>query len=257
MNYKKTVIFVLTACFIAACSSVPITGRSQLLLVSEAEEASLGLQAYRQTLSKARISNDSGTTGMVTRIGQRIAAVANRPDYRWEFTVIDEEKTANAFALPGGKVAVYTGLLPYTQTEDGLAFVVAHEIGHVIARHGGERMSQQLLLQYGQAGLNAALQGSASASTLETVNTVYGVGSALGVLLPYSRAHEYEADEIGLMLMAKAGYDPRQAPNFFRKMLAERKGGKTPMFLSTHPADEARIQKINQLIPKAMTYYRR
>lgn len=257
MNYKKTVLFVLTVCFITACSSVPITGRSQLLLIPESEEASLGLQAYRQTLSKARISNDSGTNAMVTRIGQRIAAVANRPDYRWEFTVIDEAKTANAFALPGGKVAVYTGLLPYTQTEDGLAFVVAHEIAHAIARHGGERMSQQMLLQYGQQGLNAALQGSASAATLETVNTVYGISSTLGILLPYSRSHESEADEIGLMLMAKAGYDPRQATNFFKKMLSERKGGKTPVFLSTHPADEARIQKINQLIPKALLYYKR
>lgn len=250
--------FFVPLLLVWGCETVPYSGRSQLLLIPEQEEMTMGLQAYQQALSKARVSTDSSTNSMVKTIGQRIATVANKPDYRWEFNVIDDAKTANAFALPGGKVAVYTGLLPYTQTEDGLAFVIAHEIGHAIARHGGERMTQQMLLQYGQQGLNAMLQGgAASSSTIDVMNTVYGVSANLGILLPYSRSQEYEADQIGLMLMAKAGYDPRQAPNFFRNMLSAKKGGRTPVFLSTHPADEDRIQKINQLIPKAMQYYRR
>ncbi len=258
MRIRKVFVILIAGLWIWGCATVPYSGRSQLLLIPEQEEMTLGLQAYQQALSKARISTDSRNNSMVRTIGQRIAAVANKPDYRWEFNVIDDAKTANAFALPGGKVAVYTGLLPYTQTEDGLAFVIAHEIGHAIARHGGERMTHQMLVQYGQQGLNAALQGgAASSSTIEVMNTVYGVSANLGILLPYSRSQEYEADQIGLMLMAKAGYDPRQAPNFFRNMLSAKKAGRTPVFLSTHPADEERIQKINQLIPQAMQYYRR
>jgi predicted Zn-dependent protease len=237
-----------------ACATAPITGRSQLQLVSENQEIALGLQAYQEIVSQAKLSQDPQIIEMVNRIGWGIAAVAERPDYEWEFKVIDDDKMANAFALPGGKVAVYTGLLPYTKTEAGLAFVLAHEVAHAIARHGGERMSQQLLVQLGQEGLNLAV-GSQSQVAVQAINQAYGVAATVGVLFPFSRAQESEADHIGLILMAKAGYDPREAPNFFESMQAARKGGGPPAFLSTHPADEQRIARLRELIPKAMPYY--
>jgi len=192
----------------------------------------------------------------VRRVGGRIAAVANKPGYAWEFTVIDSPATVNAFALPGGKVAVYTGILPYTQTEDGLAFVLAHEVGHVIARHGGERMSQQLLLQLGQEGLNIAI-ANRSPVAIDAINAGYGIATTLGVALPFSREQEYEADRIGLILMARAGYDPREAPGFFDRMMHAPGKTRTPEFLSTHPADQHRIARLKSMIPEAMQYYRK
>lgn len=255
MSYKLSLATMgLILVIIWACATAPITGRSQLQLVSEDQEIALGLRAYQELLSQAKLSQDPAIIEMVNRIGWRIARVAERPDYEWEFKVIDDDKTANAFALPGGKVAVYTGLLPYTKTEAGLAFVVAHEVAHAIARHGGERMSQQLLVQLGQEGLNLAV-GSQSQVAVQAINQAYGVAATVGVLLPFSRAQESEADHIGLILMAKAGYDPREAPNFFESMLAAKKAGGPPAFLSTHPADEERIARLRQLIPKALTYY--
>ncbi|HOM29726.1 MAG TPA: M48 family metallopeptidase [Deltaproteobacteria bacterium] len=250
------VLILATCAFIAGCATSPYTGRKQLLLVSESEEAALGMKAYQEVLKKEKISHDAKTNEMVRRVGMRIAAAANKPGYSWEFTVIDSPKTVNAFALPGGKVAVYTGILPYTQTEDGLAFVLAHEVAHVLARHGGERMSQQLLLQLGQQGLNIAVAGRSPAA-IEAVNVGYGIATTVGVALPFSREQEYEADEIGLMIMAKAGYDPREAPGFFERMLQSSGKASMPEFLSTHPADRHRINRIKSLIPTAMTYYRK
>lgn len=244
----------LVLIIIYGCASAPYSGRKQILLISEGEEMSLGVKAYQDTLKKEKISTDPKVNSMVKRVGTRIAAVANKPEYAWEFTVIDNAKTVNAFALPGGKVAIYTGILPYTQTEAGLAFVVAHEVGHAIARHGGERMSEQLLLQIGQQGLNIAI-ASKSPAAIEAINTGYGLASTVGVILPFSRKMEYEADHIGLILMAKAGYDPREAPGFFERMMKASKNAKPPEFLSTHPADQARIRQINAFIPEAMTYY--
>ncbi len=255
LSVRYLFFFLLCAIIISGCATAPVTGRRQLILVSEQEEASLGLQAYKETLAKEKISKDPQTNAMVNRIGTRIAAVANKPEYNWQFTVIDNDKTANAFALPGGKVAIYTGILPYTKTEAGLAFVMAHEIAHAIARHGAERMSQQLLLQLGQQGLNVAIAGRSPAA-VQAVNVGYGLASTVGVTLPFSRRDEYEADEIGLMLMAKAGYDPREAPTFFERMLNESNKQSPPVFLSTHPADQDRIRKLREMIPQAMTYYR-
>jgi predicted Zn-dependent protease len=237
-----------------ACATAPITGRSQLLLVPESQEVTLGIKAYQEILGKAKLSQDAEINAMVNRVGRGIAAAADRPDYQWEFKVIDDEKTANAFALPGGKVAVYTGLLPYTQNEAGLAFVLAHEVGHAIARHGGERMSQQLLVELGQEGLNLAVS-TQSRAAMEAINQAYGVAATLGVLLPFSRAQESEADNIGIILMAKAGYDPREAPKFFERMMAGKKDKGPPAFLSTHPADEDRIARLRGLIPQALDYY--
>jgi predicted Zn-dependent protease len=238
-----------------SCATAPYTGRSQLLLVSEGEETSLGVKAYNEVLQKEKISKDPQVTSMVRKIGTRIAAVANKPEYAWEFTVIDNPKVANAFCLPGGKVAVYTGILPYTQNEAGLAFVMAHEVAHALARHGGERISQNLLIQLGQEGLDLAIASKSSAA-VQAVNLGYGVATTVGVALPFSRAQEYEADHIGIILMAKAGYDPNNAPTFFERMLKSQKGA-PPEFLSTHPADEARIRQLRALIPEAMKYYRK
>ena len=235
------------------CATAPYTGRSQLLLISEGEEMSLGVQSYHEALKKEKISKDPQVNAMVRRVGTRIAAVANKPEYSWEFTVIDNAKTANAFALPGGKVAVYTGILPYTQNEAGLAFVVAHEIGHALARHGGERISQNLLLQLGQEGLNVAIANKSPAA-IQAANVGYGVASTVGVALPFSRTQEYEADHIGIILMAKAGYDPSEAPKFFERMTKAQHGSPIE-FLSTHPADQSRIQQLKSFIPEAMKYY--
>ena len=224
------------------------------MLVSEQEENALGLKAYQDVMKKEKPSTDAKLNTMVTRIGTRISSVANKPDYNWQFTVIQDDKTANAFCLPGGKVAVYTGILPYTKTEAGLAFVIAHEVAHAIARHGGERMSQQLLVQLGQQGLNIAIANK-SPVAVEAFNTGYGMASTVGVILPFSRQQETEADQIGIILMAKAGYDPHAAPTFFEQMLAHSDKQTTPAFLSTHPADQQRIRKIKEFIPEAMKYY--
>jgi len=253
---RYLVISLIVMLLAAGCATAPVTGRSQLLLVPEQQEMALGLEAYQQILAQERISQDPEINAMVKRVGSRIAAVSGHSDYNWEFTAIQDDKTANAFALPGGKVAVYTGLLPYTKTEAGLAFVMAHEVGHAIARHGGERMSQQLLLQLGQQGLNAAI-ADRSPTAIQALNLGYGIAGTVGVVLPFSRRQEYEADQIGLVLMAKAGYDPREATGFFQRMMSASDKPSPPEFLSTHPADQARIEAIKKMIPEAMQYYRK
>ena len=256
-KYIKTISLFLLVCsigYLYGCATAPYTGRSQLILISSGEEASLGVQAYRDTLKKEKVSTDPQINAMVKRVGTRIAVVANKPDYAWEFTVIDNAKTANAFCLPGGKVAVYTGILPYTQNEAGLAFVLGHEIGHALARHGAERISQNLLIQLGQEGLDIAI-ASQSPAAVQAANVGYGVATTVGVALPFSRTQEYEADHLGIILMAKAGYDPNEAPKFFERMMNGQKGAAPIEFLSTHPADEARIRQLRSLIPEAMRYY--
>lgn len=253
-NYAKISIPFLLLIFITGCATAPITGRSQLLIVSEGDEIALGVKSYKETLAKAKVSHDPQINAQVRRVGMRVANAANRPDYAWEFTVIDDPKTANAFALPGGKVAVYTGILPYTKDDAGLAFVLAHEVGHAIARHGGERMSEQLLVQLGQQSLNIAIADK-SPVAVEAINMGYGLGTTLGLTLPFSRTQESEADHIGIIIMAKAGYDPREAPKFFERMSAGQ-NQKVPAFLSTHPADERRIRDLYNLIPQALPYYK-
>jgi len=250
----RVLIAAAAALLLAACQNVPITGRSQLQMISEGAEASLGLSAYQDVLQKEKISYDPKLNEMVTRVGSRIAAATGRSDYQWEFKVIDNDKLANAFCLPGGKVAVYTGIMPVAKDEAGLAAVIGHEVAHAIARHGGERMSQQLLLE------GAALAATVSAKderTGELYATLLGVGATFGILLPYSRLHESEADRMGLIYMAKAGYDPRAARDFWARMAAnDKKQGKPPEWLSTHPADDKRIRQIEQWLPEALSHYR-
>ncbi len=245
----------LTSLALVACQTVPITGRSQLQLVSESGENRMGLQAYQQILKKSRISNDPALNEMVTRVGTRIAAATGKTDYAWEFRVIDDNRQVNAFALPGGKVAVYTGLLPITRDDAGLAAVLGHEIAHAVARHGGERVSQQLLVQAGLTATTAAL-ARGDPQTVRSVSSLLGAGAAVGLILPWSREQESEADHLGLIFMAKAGYDPHAARDLWIRMSqASRERGRPPEFLSTHPADVTRIRQIEQWLPEALQYY--
>jgi len=243
------------AILIAACQTVPITGRSQLLLLSEPDEIRMGIQAYQEILRQSKVSTDPALNEMVRRVGQRIAAATGKTDYQWEFTVI-ESRQANAFCLPGGKVAVYTGILPITRDEAGLAAVLGHEIAHAIARHGAERVSQELLVQVGLAGTMAALSNRDPA-TVKNVSALLGAGASVGLLLPWGRSQESEADRLGLVYMAKAGYDPRAARDLWIRMAQASKGrARPPEFLSTHPSEETRIKQIEGWLPEALTYYR-
>jgi metalloendopeptidase OMA1, mitochondrial len=254
--YRALAVALLAAGMVTACETVPYTGRSQFQFMSLEQETQLGVQAYQQTLAKAQLSSDAAASEMVTRVGSRIAAVTGHPEYKWEYRLIQDDKQANAFALPGGKVAVYTGILPITRDENGLAAVLGHEIGHVIARHGGERVSQQMLVNVGLEATMAALSRG-NPATVQAVASLLGAGATVGLLLPWSRAQESEADRLGLILMAKAGYDPHAARDLWVRMAAASKGsGKPPEFLSTHPSEPTRIRQIEVWMPEAMQYYR-
>jgi predicted Zn-dependent protease len=239
-----------------ACQTVPITGRSQLVLLPEPEEVRMGVQAYQEILQKSKVSRDPRFNDLVSRVGLRIAQATGRSDYKWEFTVIDDDKQVNAFALPGGKVAVYTGILPVTRDDAGLATVMGHEVAHAIARHGGERVSQGLLVQVGLAATQVAL-ANRDPRTVQLVTGLLGAGAAVGVILPFSRAQESEADHLGLIYMAKAGYDPRAAITFWQRMEQAARGRPNPPeFLSTHPSHGTRVRQIEQWLPEALQYYR-
>jgi len=251
---KHILCCLLLSAGLAGCSTVPYTHRRQLLIVSDSEEKQLGLQAWQEVISKAKLSSDAQASAMVERIGRRIAAAADRPDYDWQFKLIDDPKTVNAFCLPGGHVAVYSGILPLTENEEGLAVVMSHEIAHALAHHGAERMSQGELLNLGGAALQVGMAGKDPA-VQKNVMDAFGLGANVGVMLPFSRSHEAEADHIGLILMAKAGYDPRAAVPFWQRMEASG-GQKPPEFLSTHPSDATRIEKIKAELPEALKYYK-
>ncbi|MCA9463386.1 MAG: M48 family metallopeptidase [Nitrospira sp.] len=244
------------------CQKAPGTARDQLIYISEEKEIALGLSAFREVLKSARLSRDPEVTLMVNRIGQRIAKAANKPEYVWEFAVIQDDEQINAFALPGGKVAVFTGILKYTKTEAGLATVMAHEVAHALQRHGAERYSRGILEQIGQIGaLAGAAAGGVDPGLAIGAMSAYGVG----VSLPNSREQETEADYIGLQLMAKAGYDPREAVPFWermsgcpRKLIGKycfRSQSSIPEFLSTHPSDVSRINQIEAWLPQALKWY--
>ncbi|HVE12286.1 MAG TPA: M48 family metallopeptidase [Elusimicrobiota bacterium] len=241
---------------LAACQTVPYTGRHHLLLVSQGEEKSLGLQAYQDTLKKAKLSTDHENVELIRRIGRRLAAVADRPDFQWEFNLIDDPKTVNAFCLPGGKVAVYSGILPVAKGEDGLAVVMGHEIAHALARHGSERMSQGMIAQFGGQALSVLLSGQ-SAAAQSIYGQAYGLGVNVGVLLPFSRGQESEADHIGLILMAKAGYDPEHALEFWKRMetASGSSGPSVVNFLRTHPSDVKRQEQIRDWLPEIREKY--
>ena len=244
----RSVLVLGVVAVLAGCATAPITGRTQLILVSPQQEATMGAAAYREVLQKSRIERGARANALVEEVFRRIARAANRPDFEWQFTVIDDPKQANAFALPGGKVAVYTGIFPVAQTTSGLAVVLGHEIAHVLARHGAERMSQSMAAQVGAVAIGAATNSSA-------VMQAYGLGAEYGLLLPWGRTQESEADHIGLILMADAGYDPREATEFWQRMETSGAGRPLPEFASTHPSHETRLLQIAEWLPEAMEHY--
>ena len=235
------------------CQQVPLTNRKQVLLTSEEKENAMGLTAYQEVLKSEPITRNEKATEIVKRIGQRIAEVADRPDFEWEFNVI-ESPTQNAFCLPGGKVAVYTGILPVCENEAGLAVVMSHEVAHAIARHGGERMTYQSAQNLGKSAVGYVMQKQ-DEQKQKIVLTAYGAASDYGVILPYSRKHEMEADQIGIMLMAKAGYDPSEAPVFWERFASSKTGGAPMEWMSTHPSDARRSAALRELLPQAMSLY--
>lgn len=259
MRYERGSIAMGAAALLLAalgvgCSTVPYTNRSQLILMSESEDLELGAAAYREALKKAKVVHDPAVTGVVQRVGRRIAAASGKSDYHWEFTVVDDPRQANAFCLPGGKVAVYTGIFPIARDEDGLAAVIGHEVAHALARHGAERVSQGVLINVAGVGVAAAAGGS-SPAVQRSVMQAYGLGAQLGWALPFSRSQESEADYIGLILMAKAGYDPEAAIALWKRMEAASQGKSPPQWLSTHPSAETRQEDIRQWLAEARRYY--
>ncbi|MBI5096745.1 MAG: M48 family metallopeptidase [Nitrospirae bacterium] len=248
------IFFALFSLMFSACQTAPVTGRYQLILIPESMEVEMGLTSYKETLKKAKLSEDKESVDRVRRVGERIAEVADRKDYKWEFNLIDADKVVNAFALPGGKVAVYTGILKYTEGDAGLAAVMGHEVAHALVRHGGERISAGILAQLGMIGLSTAIKNKDPVA-IGAINQAYGIGVNVGVLLPFSRSQELEADRVGLVLMAKAGYDPNEAVAFWKRMM-KGKDKAPPEFLSTHPATDKRIRELEQWLPEAMKYYK-
>jgi len=227
---------------------------------------SMSLTNYTGFMKENPVSTDKANTDMVKGVGSDISKavikyfsdnnLSGRLDgYQWEFNLVKNDSTPNAWCMPGGKVVVYSGILPYTQDKNGLAVVLSHEIAHAVARHGNERMSQELLTQYGSLALSEAIKEKPE-QTKSIFNSAYGIGSQFGVLLPFSREHELEADKLGLIFMAMAGYDPQTAIGFWERMSAMG-GGKPPEFMSTHPSDSRRIAQIKEALPEAMKYYRK
>ncbi|MFH1005862.1 MAG: M48 family metallopeptidase [Bacteroidota bacterium] len=253
--HKIKIIFLIL--LFTSCTKVPITGRRQMNLLAEGELKKMSLAEYNKFLGTHSLVSDADTNAqLVKKVGKNIQAVVERfkqrtAGYNWEFNLVND-KSINAWCMPGGKVVVYTGLLPVTQNEIGLAVVMGHEIAHAIARHGNERMSQGLLIQLGGVALSVAVS-TQSAATQNLFNQSYGITSGLGALA-YSRKHECEADKLGLVFMAMAGYDPREAVAFWERMEKTSKGGAIQI-LSTHPNDEKRIIEIKKFLPDAMKYY--
>jgi predicted Zn-dependent protease len=241
----------------AGCATAPYSGRKQVLMVSPEREQALGYQAFSDIRRHSQPATDPALQGRVKEIGERIAKAANRPDFHWEFMVFQDDKTANAFCLPGGKVGIYTGLFKYIKSDADLATVISHEVSHALARHAAERLSQARLAQAGGLALNVGLAAlGASSGAGRVAMQGYDLGTKLGILLPYSRVQESEADRIGLILMAKAGYDPELAFQFWERFAAGKQDkAQLPQFLSTHPSDATRIQNMRTFLPEARQYY--
>ena len=258
------VLILTTAVFlIHSCSTVPLTGRSQMSLLPESSMVEMSLTSYNDFLKENKVVANSSQTQMVKRVGSRIATSVEKylkdhgyqdrvADFKWEYNLVENDEP-NAWCMPGGKVVVYTGILPLTKTEAGIAVVLSHEIAHAVARHGNERMSQGLLIQMGGIALSEAVKQKPE-ETQNLFLLAYGLGSQIGVQLPFSRQHEYEADRMGLIFMAMAGYNPEEAVAFWTRM-SQNGGQKPPEFLSTHPADSKRITSIQELMPEAAKYY--
>lgn len=242
---------------LSACTTAPVTGRRQLSLVSSEQEMQLGLTSFEELKKETPISKDPAANALVQKVGTRIASAAGKdlPDAKWEFVVF-ESKEANAFCLPGGKIGVYTGILPITKDEAGLATVLGHEVAHAAAHHGAARMSRQMVVEGAQQLLNSGLANSdPKIQSLATL--AYGVGSQVGVMLPFSREDESQADHIGLVYMARAGYDPRAALDFWGRFAAATPAPSGPAFLSTHPVTPVRIEDLKKEMGEALAEYQK
>lgn len=263
---KKTITTFLLLFVLPACAIVPISGRSQLDLIPQQTMLSTSFNQYDEFLKQNKLSSDKHKTEQVRHVGRKIQAAVEEyfmeknmsqviSGYSWEFNLVENDEV-NAWCMPGGKVVVYTGILPITKDDSGLAVVMGHEIAHAVAKHGNERMSQALMVQLGGVALNAAMQDK-PAETRALWTAAYGTGAQVGVLLPFSRLHESEADQLGLIFMSMAGYDPEKAVDFWSRMASKQGGKSMPEFLNTHPSDETRISKIRSLLPEARKYYKK
>jgi predicted Zn-dependent protease len=252
--------FILIA---QACGTVPLIGRKQVILLPESSMVEMSLTNYSEFLKENKLSTNKEQADIVRRVGARMSLAVEKylkengfqdriADFKWEFNLV-ESKELNAWCMPGGKVVFYTGIMPVTKNDAGVAVVMGHEIGHAVARHGNERMSQQMYVQFGQVALSEVLK-SKPEETQAIFKSAYGLGAQYGVMLPYSRIHEYEGDKLGLIFMAIAGYDPKEAIGFWERMAAN-SGAKMPEFLSTHPVEQNRIEAIKQFLPEAMKFY--
>ena len=262
---RLSLFAALIASLLTGCRSVPITGRSQLNLVSDKEVLSTSLTSYRSYMNKAKVSTDATGSDQVVRVGRRIATATETylrengfaedvANYAWEFNLV-RDKEINAFCMPGGKIVVYDGLLKLVASDDELAVVLGHEVAHAVAKHSNERMSQQLLANVGGAALGVGLAASKKSKSTQTLAAgVFGLGAQYGVMLPFSRKHESEADYMGLVLMTMAGYNPDAAVPFWQKM-ASSGGSKTPAILSSHPSDAKRIADIQKALPGIKAQY--
>ena len=262
----SVLLFLLISFLFIQCTSVPLTGRKQLNFIPASEMQSLSYQQYGDFMKTAKLSADANNAALVRKVGGNIRNAVVQylaqnnlssqiSGYNWEFNLV-EDPQVNAWCMPGGKVVVYTGILPITQDETGLAIVLGHEIAHAIAQHGGERMSQQLITQLGGMGLQEALKSKPQV-TQQIFMSAFGIGTQVGILLPFSRTQESEADHLGLIFMAMAGYNPNLAVPFWQRMSSMNTGQKPPAFLSDHPADATRIADIQKELPEALKYYKK
>ncbi|MGF1638910.1 MAG: M48 family metallopeptidase [Cyclobacteriaceae bacterium] len=262
---KQYLSYFLVAVLVYACTTVPMTGRRQLSLVPNSEILPLSYTSYQQVLKDAKVVTKGRKADMVKNVGARLQKAVEKymadnnlssqlSNYEWEFVLLDDD-AVNAWCMPGGKVAFYTGIMPVCKDNDGVAVVMGHEVAHAVANHGRERMSQGLAQQFGGAALSVAL-AEKPAATQQLFNTAFAVGSTYGAMMPFSRLHESEADRMGLIFMAIAGYDPNAAPGFWKRMSEMSGGAKPPEFMSTHPSDQRRINDLNAAMPEAMKYYK-
>ena len=242
---------------LVACQKVPYTGRAQFNLVPDSIMRGIGKSSYQATLSEERVDRQGPDAEMLQKVGRRISKAANEPDYDWSYTMVEKDEM-NAWCMPGGYIAFYTGILPVLKHEAGMAFVMGHEVGHATAHHGAERMSQQLALIGGLAGLEIYMANATDVKPKDRaiILGALGVGGELGILLPFSRTHESEADVIGMMYMAKAGYPPGESPELWDRMERASPAG-IPAFLSTHPSNENRKQNLREWMPRARKKFER
>lgn len=261
MKKNSVIIFISAFMMVVGCKTNPFTGEKNLNFVSNSQIFPAAFQQYNAMLSESQVERNTPDARMIAKVGQNIATAAKRfldakgykgylDDYKWEYSLIKDDKTVNAWAMPGGKIAFYTGILPIAKNETGIATIMAHEVAHALANHGAQRMSAAELQELGGVVVGAAVGGQ-SETTKQIIGQAYGLGTQYGVMLPYSRGHESEADRIGLTLMAIAGYNPSEAVDLWKRMSAQSGGQEPPEFLSTHPSNATRIAQIEKWAPEA------